>query len=50
MAEEQTAVISGNEAVSSISEGTADENEKAKAEDNSRSKVFPDSWWRFQCV
>ena len=36
MAEEQTAVISGNEAVSSISEGTADENEKAKAEDNTK--------------
>ena len=32
MAEEQTAVISGNEAVSSISEGTADESEKAQAE------------------
>ena len=36
MAEEQTAVISGNEAVSSISEGTADESEKAQAEDNSK--------------
>ena len=36
MAEEQTAVISDNEAVSSISEGTADESEKAQAEDNSK--------------
>ena len=36
MAEEQTAVISGNEALCSLSEGTADESEKAQAEDNSR--------------
>ena len=42
MAEEQTAVISGDEALCCLSEGTADDSEKSQAEDNS--KIGESAW------